>query len=78
VGSSDSSPLRIITNILLVVVPVLLMCVLSAAYSKELCLLPLIAVLAFPGSDQIAVGFAAFVIIALFKLVNSLIFRREV
>jgi hypothetical protein len=54
------------------------MCVLTAGYSKELCLLPMLAVVAFPDADSVAAGFAAFVLIGVFKLVYGLVNRREV
>jgi hypothetical protein len=48
------------------------MCVLTSAYAKDLCLLPALLAIAFPVQDQLAVGFAAFVVIGIFKIVARL------
>jgi hypothetical protein len=63
-------------EILLVATPIALMCVLISAYAKELALIPVLMVIAFPSSDPIEVAFIGFVITSVFKIVVGLAYHK--
>ena len=53
------------------------MCVLTAAYAKDLCLLPALLAIVLPTTDPLRVAFVAFVMIVGFRLVTGLVSRNK-
>lgn len=61
----------------MIAVPIALFCVLTSAYAKDLCLLPALLPLVLPSTDPFRIAFAAFVIVAIFKIVAALVSHQK-